>query len=86
LASCLVGWGLRTSGSTDLDVKGSDANVLASLGDVLSCQHGGVGGGLITVGLDFHTTSHTDDGFPSAGVVNPCQPRTMLAGFNISSH
>ena len=31
--------------------------------DVLSSQHGGVGGGLVTVGLDLHATGDTRDGF-----------------------
>jgi hypothetical protein len=31
--------------------------------NVLSSQHGGVGGGLVTVGLDLHATSDTRDGF-----------------------
>ena len=43
-------------------MKGSDAELLAADGDVLSGQHGGVGGGLVTVGLDLHATGDTDDG------------------------
>jgi hypothetical protein len=31
--------------------------------DVLGCQHGGVWGGLVTVGLDLHATGDTGDGF-----------------------
>lgn len=31
--------------------------------DVLGSQHGSVGGGLVTVGLDLHATGHTGDGF-----------------------
>jgi hypothetical protein len=31
--------------------------------DVLGCQHGGVGRGLITIGLDLHATSDSGDGF-----------------------
>ena len=31
--------------------------------DVLGSQHGGVGGGLVTVGLDLHATGDTRDGF-----------------------
>lgn len=31
--------------------------------DVLSSQHSGVGGGLITIGLDLHATGDTGDGF-----------------------
>lgn len=53
---------IHTTSGTDLDVKGVDAQLLASRSDVLSSQHGSVGGGLVTVGLDLHTTSHTGDG------------------------
>jgi hypothetical protein len=31
--------------------------------DVLGCQHGGVWGGLVTIGLDLHATGDTGDGF-----------------------
>ena len=31
--------------------------------DVLGRQHGSVGGGLVTVGLDLHATGDTGDGF-----------------------
>lgn len=31
--------------------------------DVLGCQHGGVWGGLVTIGLDLHSTGDTGDGF-----------------------
>ena len=34
--------------------------------DVLGRQHGSVGGGLVTVSLDLHTTSNTGDGFTAA--------------------
>lgn len=57
----------HTTSGTDLDVEGSDAELLAAGGDVLGSQHGGVGGGLVTVGLDLHTTSDTGDGLTAAG-------------------
>jgi hypothetical protein len=59
--------GIRTTGSTDLDVKGVDAELLAAGSDVLGSQHGSVGGGLVTVSLDLHTTGDTADGFATAG-------------------
>jgi hypothetical protein len=58
---------LTTSG-TDLDVEGSDAELLAADSDVLSGQHGGVGGRLVTVGLDLHATSDTADGLTATGI------------------
>ena len=36
--------------------------------DVLGSQHGGVGGGLVTVGLDLHATGNTGDGLTAAGI------------------
>ena len=58
----------HTTSSTDLDVEGVDAELLAAGGDVLGGQHGGVGGGLVTVSLDLHTTGNTADGFTAAVV------------------
>ena len=52
-----------TSGSTDLDVEGVDAKLLAADGDILSSQHGSIRRRLITIGLDLHATSDTSDGF-----------------------
>jgi len=57
----------RTTSGPDLDVEGSDAELLAADGDVLGSQHGGVRGGLVTVGLDLHAASHTADGFAATG-------------------
>ena len=47
-----------------------DAELLAADGDVLSRQHGGVWGGLVTVGLDLHATSDTADGLAAAEIGN----------------
>lgn len=58
----------HTTSGPDLDVEGSDAELLAADGDVLGSQHGGVWGGLVTVGLDLHTTSDTGDGLTAAGI------------------
>ena len=53
---------MGTYGGTDLDVQAVDAELLASGGNVLSSQHGSVGRGLVTVGLDLHATGDTADG------------------------
>lgn len=58
----------RTTSGPDLDVEGSDAELLAAGSDVLGSQHGGVRGGLVTVGLDLHTTGNTGDGLTAAGI------------------
>lgn len=77
---------LTTSG-TDLDVQGSDAELLATGGDVLGSQHGSVGGGLVTVGLDLHTTGDTADSLTATGItqdvslvvsLSRCRARTHL--------
>ena len=67
LAVLTAEYRLTTSGS-DLDVKSSDAQLLAASGDVLGSQHGSVWGGLVTVGLDLHTASNTADGFAATGI------------------
>jgi hypothetical protein len=59
--------GKHTTSGADLDVEGSDAELLAAGGDVLGSQHGGVRGRLVTVGLDLHATSNTGDGLTAAG-------------------
>lgn len=51
--------------STQLDVQGRDAQLLAPLGNILGGQHSRIGGRLISVSLHFHATSHTADGFPT---------------------
>ena len=62
------GLGAVAAGGADLDVQGVDAQLLAAGGDVLGSQHGGVGGGLVAVGLDLHTTGDTGDGFAATGI------------------
>lgn len=66
----------HTTSGTDLDVEGSDAELLAAGRDVLSSQHGSVGRRLVTVGLDLHTTGNTADGFAAAGIIQNVSPRT----------
>ena len=59
---------VRTTSGSDLDVESGDSELLALLGDVLGSQHGGVWGGLVTVGLDLHTTGDTGDGFAAGEI------------------
>jgi hypothetical protein len=79
-------WGLGSSSasSTELDVEGVDANFLAAGSDILGSQHSGIGRGLVTISLDFHSTylesaaslqcatarqtSNTGDGFLARGI------------------
>lgn len=49
-------------------MKSSYSQFLASSRHVLGGKHGSVGGGFITIGLDFHSSSDTDEGF-SAGEI-----------------
>lgn len=49
-------------------MESGDAELLAAGGDVLGSQHGGVGGGLVTVGLDLHTTSDTGNGLAAGQI------------------
>lgn len=49
-------------------MQGSDAELLAAGSDVLGSQHGSVGGGLVTVGLDLHSTGNTADGLTATGI------------------
>lgn len=50
------------------NLQGVDAKLLAADGDILSSQHGSVGGRLVTVGLDLHTTGNTGDGLAATGI------------------
>ena len=47
-------WCMHTARSTDLDVQRRDAQLLALGRHVLSGQHGGIWGGFVAVGFDFH--------------------------------
>lgn len=73
-----------TSGGSDLDVEGSDAQLLATGGDVLSSQHSGVRGRLITVGLDLHTTSYPANGLTAAGITQNVSLMNHLIGLFLS--
>jgi hypothetical protein len=49
-------------------VEGGDAKLLAADSDILSSQHGSIGGRLVTISLDLHTTGDTADGFAATGI------------------
>jgi len=53
---------VSTSGP-QLDVQGSDPQLLAPLSHILSRQHRSIRGGLVSVGLHLHPTSNTADRF-----------------------
>jgi hypothetical protein len=67
----------HTTSGADLDVEGSDAELLAAGRNVLGSQHGGVGRRLVTIGLDLHATGNTADGFATAGItqMSASEPR-----------
>lgn len=77
----------HTTSGTDLDVKSVDAKLLAAGSDVLGSQHGSVGGGLVTVGLDLHTTSNTGDSLTATGItqvslIDPYNYMTFPSSFS----
>ena len=45
-----------------------DTQFLASSSNILRSQHSRIRRRFITVGLDFHTASHTADGFAATGI------------------
>jgi hypothetical protein len=57
-------------------VECSDAELLAAGSDILSGQHGSVGGGLVTVGLDLHATGNTAQRLAATGVTQNVSLRT----------
>lgn len=74
-----VAEGQHTTSGTDLDVQGSDAELLAAGSDVLGSQHGGIRRGLVTVGLDLHTTGNTADGFAATGITQNVSLRCFIS-------
>lgn len=48
------GLGASATGGTELDVEGSNANLLAASSDILRGKHSSVRRRLITIGLDLH--------------------------------
>lgn len=59
---------LGSSRPTDLDVQGGDSEFLALFGDILGGKHSSIWGRFITIGLDFHSSSDTDQCFSSRQV------------------
>ena len=49
-------------------MKRRDTNLLTLLSDILRGKHGGVGGGFVTVGFDFHTASDAYECFAAGEV------------------
>ena len=45
-----------------------DSQFLASHSHILGSQHSSIRGRFIAIGLDFHTTSYTSDGFAATGI------------------
>lgn len=66
-------------------MQGSDAELLAADGGVLGGQHSGVGGGLVTVGLDLHASGDTGKGFAATGITQS-QPSTITPLKNAQTH
>jgi hypothetical protein len=54
---------LLAAGSCSRSVSMTPPAFLGVRTDVLGCQHGSVGRGLVTIGLDLHATGDTGDGF-----------------------
>lgn len=79
-----MGGAQHTTGGTDLDVQSVDAELLAAGGDVLGSQHGSVGGGLVTVSLDLHSTGDTGDGF-TAGQIGDVDEGVVEGGEDTSN-
>lgn len=65
---------LGSTGSSDLDVKGGDAQFLALFGNVLGGKHSSVRRGFISVGLDLHSSGDSHQSFSSRQIsdVNEC--------------
>jgi hypothetical protein len=58
---------VSTSGS-ELDVQGSDTELLASSGNILGSQHSSVRRRLITISLDLHSTGDADEGLTTGKI------------------
>ena len=66
-SGCLVT--VATTGSK-LDVDGSDVELLETVDDVDGGLHGCVGGRLVAVSLDFHSTSNSRESFAAGEIGN----------------
>lgn len=60
-------------------MEGVNTELLAAGSDVLGSKHGSVGGGLVAVGLDLHTTGDPADGF-AAGQIGDVHERVVERG------
>ena len=58
----------HTTSSPNLHMQRRNAQLLAASSNILRSQHGSVRGGLVAIGLDFHSTCHAADGFAAAGI------------------
>ena len=67
-------------------MEGSDAELLAAGCNVLGSQHGSVGGGLVTIGLDLHATSNTGDGLTAAGITQMLASESSLLFILLRAH
>jgi len=65
-------------------VDGVDANSLELAANVDGSQHSSVGGGLLSVSLDFHTTGDTGVGF-TAGEISNVDEGVVLGGLNVAN-
>ena len=63
---------------------GVDANSLELAANVDGSQHSSVGGGLLSVSLDFHTTGDTGVGF-TAGEISNVDEGVVLGGLNVAN-
>jgi hypothetical protein len=66
--------------ASNLDVEGGNAQFLATRGDVLRGQHGGVRRALVAIGLDLHASRDSDErlaarevGHVHEGIVEGCE-------------
>ena len=60
-------------------MEGSDAELLAAGSDVLGSQHGSVGRGFVTVGLDLHASCYTSDCFAATSITVSPQSRSQTS-------
>lgn len=63
LSSRTGGLGAGSSSGAELDVDGSDTDLLAAVGAILGGHHGGIGRRLIAISLNLHSSGDTADGF-----------------------
>merc|ERR1712232_168020 len=64
------GLGAPATSATDLNVQGSDTELLAASGNILGCKHRGIWGRLITISLHLHASCHTNQGLTTSEIGN----------------